>query len=137
ARWLVDVGSRLLKVIPRDLRNAVQEVSNQAGQLVHMRAALERLSMPIHVFHGDEDDFAPIELAQRLASEGRRRRPIRFETVPGADHSMADGPIEPLIAYLESCIAAIPAPWRLPNLSLPRLIWPRLSASRPRTSAIA
>jgi pimeloyl-ACP methyl ester carboxylesterase len=122
ARWLVDTGTRMLSLIPRDLRNAVLEVSNQRGQLGHMRAALERLNVPVHVLHGDRDDFAPIELAERLARETRSRRPIRFERVAGADHFLTDGPIETLIDCLERCIPAAPAPWRLP--ALPRLSWP-------------
>src|SRR5579862_6598336 len=37
ARFLVSLGMRVLSVIPRDLRNAILEVSGQATQLVHMR----------------------------------------------------------------------------------------------------
>jgi pimeloyl-ACP methyl ester carboxylesterase len=122
ARWLVDAGARMLSLIPRDLRNAVLEVSNQSAQLGHMRKALERMSIPVHVLHGDRDDFAPIELAQQLAKDTRSRRPIRFESVPGADHFMTDGPAEALIAVLESCIPAKTPAWRLP--SLPKLAWP-------------
>ena len=123
ARWLVETGAKVLQMIPRDLRNAVMEVSSQASQLVHMRSALRRLPMPVHVFHGDKDDFAPIELAEQLARETRGRRPIRFESVPGADHFLTDGPAEALIAYLESCIPPQTASWRLPKLALPKLNW--------------
>ena len=101
ARWLVDTGAKVLSLIPRDLRNAVMEVSNQRAQLGHMRSALQRLNVPVHIVHGDRDDFAPIALAQQLAREARTRRPIRFETVPGADHFLTDGPVETLIACLE------------------------------------
>ena len=123
ARWLVETGAKVLQMIPRDLRNAVLEVSGQREQLGHMRAALEHLHMPVHVIHGDRDDFAPIELAERLAKEARTRKPIRFQRVPGADHFLTDGPSEALIAYLESCIPPEPANWRLPKLALPRLNW--------------
>ena len=44
ARWLLDVGSRALKMIPRDLRNAVIEVTGQKPQLQYARRALSRLS---------------------------------------------------------------------------------------------
>ncbi len=121
ARWLVDTGAKVLSLIPRDLKNAVLEVSNQRGQLGHMRAALKRIAAPVHMLHGDRDDFAPIELARRLANETRTRRPIRFQTVAGADHFLTDGPAETLIACLESCIPTPPAGWRLPTL--PRLGW--------------
>ena len=43
ARWLLDMGAKLLKVIPRDLRHAVIEVTNQPGQLDGVRAALARM----------------------------------------------------------------------------------------------
>jgi pimeloyl-ACP methyl ester carboxylesterase len=121
ARWLVETGARLLPFIPRDLRNAVMEVSGQSAQLIHMRAALSRLNVPVHILHGDRDDFAPIELAQKLARETRTRRPIRFETVAGGDHFLTDGPAETLIKALEGCIPTPPASWRLP--ALPKLSW--------------
>jgi len=122
ARWLVETGAKMLNLIPRDLRNAVTEVSGQQGQLGHMRAALSRITVPVHIVHGDRDDFAPIELAQRLAKETRTRKPIRFEAVPGGDHFLTDGPAEDLIARLEACIPVKAATWSLP--ALPKLIWP-------------
>jgi hypothetical protein len=90
--------------------------------------------MPVHIFHGDKDDFAPIALAEQLAKEAHGRRPIRFETVAGADHFLTDGPAEALIAYLESCIPPEPASWRLPKLSLPAFKW---FAPRPLKSGVA
>src|SRR5258707_6073884 len=69
ARWLIDVGSRALKMIPRDLRHAVIEASGQRPQLAYAKQALARLSIPVHMIHGDQDDFAPIEVAERLAAE--------------------------------------------------------------------
>lgn len=133
ARWLVQAGARLLSYIPRDLRNAVMEVSNQRAQLGYMRQALRRLNVPVHVLHGDRDDFAPIELARKLARETRTRRPIRFQAVPGADHFLTDGPAEALIRHLESCIPAPPAPgWRMP--ALPSLKW---LAPRPLKGEVA
>jgi pimeloyl-ACP methyl ester carboxylesterase len=133
ARWLVETGAKVLPFIPRDLRHAVMEVSNQASQLHHMRAALKRLHVPVHVLHGDKDDFAPIELAETLARETRARRPIRFQVVPGADHFLTDGPVDELVAYLEACIPARPQ-WRLPRLVLPKLAWP---AAKPLKDTVA
>jgi pimeloyl-ACP methyl ester carboxylesterase len=124
ARWLVETGTRVMTVIPRDLRNAVLEVSNQQHQLRHMHAALPRLNVPVHVLHGDRDDFAPIELAEKLARETRARRPIRFEVAPGANHFMTDGPAEALIDRLERCIPPPAAPWRLP-LARPAWLTPK------------
>src|SRR5215469_979705 len=104
ARFLVGLGSRVLTLIPRDLRNAILEVSGQQAQLIHMRAALKRLNVPVHVIHGDADDFAPIEIAERLVKETRTRFPMRFIRVPGANHFMNDGPVEVLMSCLDRCI---------------------------------
>ena len=57
--------------------------------------------MPVHVIHGDADDFAPIELAERLVAESRCRRPMRFIRVPGANHFLNDGPVDVLMSVLE------------------------------------
>ena len=104
ARWLIDVGSRALKVIPKDLRHAVIEASGQRPQLAYARRALARLSIPIHMIHGDKDDFAPIEVAERLAEETVTRRPVDFIRTPGANHFLNDGPAAELLSALEACI---------------------------------
>lgn len=104
ARWLVDAGSRVKGLIPRDLRNAVIEVAGQPAQMPLMRDALARLRIPIHLIHGDADDFAPVELARRLAEEARTPSPIRFEAVAGAGHFLNDGPVETMIGSLEACL---------------------------------
>jgi pimeloyl-ACP methyl ester carboxylesterase len=106
SRWLIDVGSRALNLIPRDLRHAVIEASGQRPQLTYAKRALSRLNIPIHMIHGDRDDFAPIEAAERLAAETVTRRPIDFVRTPGANHFLNDGPAEQLIAALEACIPA-------------------------------
>jgi pimeloyl-ACP methyl ester carboxylesterase len=106
SRWLIDVGSRALKVIPRDLRHAVIEASGQRPQLTYAKRALARLTIPIHMIHGDKDDFAPIEVAERLAAETVTRRPIQFMRTEGANHFLNDGPAEQLLAALEACIPA-------------------------------
>jgi pimeloyl-ACP methyl ester carboxylesterase len=124
ARWLIDVGGRTLKVIPKDLRNAVIEVSGQGPQLDAARSALSRLRIPIHMVHGDKDDFAPIEAAERLAAETATRRPIQFIRSEGANHFLNDGPPEELLAALEACIPA-PRRWELRWPTLPRFNLPK------------
>lgn len=124
AKWLMDMGMKALKVIPRDLRHAVIEASGQREQLVHARRALARLNIPIHMIHGDKDDFAPIEVAERLAEETVTRRPIRFVRAQGVNHFMNDGPAQELIAALEACIPTRKA-WtfrwpQMPKFSIPR-----------------
>lgn len=116
ARWLVRLGARVSHVIPRDLRHAVREVSGQPAQIHLMRAALPRVRAPIHVIHGDVDDFAPIEAARVLVQTTRTRRTPRFVEVPGANHFLTDSEAESLIAILEACVPA--ASWRA------RLRWP-------------
>lgn len=129
AKWLLGMGARMLKVIPRDVRHAVLEVTEQARQLDLLHAALRRVNAPIHVVHGDKDDFAPIGLAEKLAAETRTRRPMRFVPVPGADHFLNDGPTDVLIEAIEACIPTKPPfQWRLPP-------WVRLGA--PKASATA
>jgi pimeloyl-ACP methyl ester carboxylesterase len=117
AKWLVDLGSKVIGLIPRDLRNAIMEVSGQRSQLSHMREALGLLRVPIHLIHGEKDDFAPIETAERLIAETPVRAPIRFRRVPGANHFLNDGPTEDLLAVLDECIPADPPPLKLPDVA--------------------
>ncbi len=121
-RFLVGWGSHILQLLPRDLRNAIGEVNHQAEQLKYMRKALERLSVPVFVVHGDMDDFAPIDMAERLVAETRSRKPMRFQRIPGLNHFFNDGPAEPVIECLEACIPQA-EPFRLKLPRLPRLDW--------------
>jgi pimeloyl-ACP methyl ester carboxylesterase len=104
ARWLVDTGVWLKGVIPRDLKTAVTEVSGQAEQLAPVCEALTSLPVPIHMIHGDADDFAPVALARKLAESTPSRQPIRFHVAAGAGHFLTDGPPEMLIERLETCL---------------------------------
>lgn len=127
ARMLLEMGARALKLIPRDLRNAVLEANNQAHQLPVVREALGRLKMPVHVIHGDNDDFAPVETAERLVAETRRALPVRVERVPGGDHFLNDA-VETVLASLEACLPPAREPWlRWP--ALPQFRWPKLGPS--------
>ncbi len=131
ARMLVKLGSKVLKLIPRDLRNAVLEVMGQAGQLERMKIALARLRAPVHVIHGDADDFAPLETAERLAANMTTRSSARFVAVPGADHFLNDGPPEALLALLEDCLP-VERPlfqFKMPKLAWPVLAWPKAKAA--------
>lgn len=132
AKWLVDWGSKLLAFIPRDLKNAVREVSGQACQIEHLYAALEQATMPVHVLHGTRDDFAPLTAAERLFARIAHRRGARFQAVEGADHFLNDGPPEDLLALLETCLpvrAPLAPDWlRAAGHEIAR----RLGAFRPR-----
>jgi pimeloyl-ACP methyl ester carboxylesterase len=118
ARWLIGLGAHAAGVVPRDLRNAITEVTQQRDQLALMRRHLPRLNVPVHLVHGELDDFAPIETARRLVREARTRHPLRFEAVPGANHFFNDGPAERVLDALEQCIppARPDRTWRWPSL---------------------
>jgi pimeloyl-ACP methyl ester carboxylesterase len=124
ARVLLSMSGHVLDFLPRDLRNAAIEVTGQPAQLVHMNAALRRLRAPVHVIHGEADDFAPIETAERLVSKARSRSPIRFVRIAGANHFFNDGPVERLLAALEPCIPATQGPRQTPWLGRLGLAWP-------------
>ncbi|MES2723154.1 MAG: alpha/beta hydrolase [Pseudomonadota bacterium] len=126
ARWLLDLGGKALKMIPRDLRHAVIEVNGQRPQLRYARRALARLSIPIHMIHGDKDDFAPLEAAERLAAETVTRRPIRVVRTEGANHFLNDGPAEILIAAIEACIPEARSAWTFRWPKLPAIWAPRM-----------
>ena len=106
ARRLVELGRRVHGVIPRDLRNAITEVLAHNPQLPIVREALQRLSMPIHIVHGDQDDFAPIEAAQALAEDLAPAGDVTFTIVPDASHFLNEGPPELVLAPLEAAIAS-------------------------------
>lgn len=131
ARWLLDVGGKALRMIPRDLRNAVIEVTGQKPQLRHAKRALSRVNVPIHMIHGDKDDFAPLEVAEKLAEETVTRRPIRVVRTEGANHFLNDGPAEILLEAIESCIPKRGPLWTFRWPKLPA-IWPaKLPAGKP------
>ncbi len=121
AKWLVDWGSKLLAFIPRDLKNAVREVAGQASQLEHLHGVLDRVTVPLHIVHGDADDFAPIETAERFLDRLRTHRKARavIHRVPGADHFLNDGPPEDLIALIEGCLPRDTVLDRLSAIRLP------------------
>jgi pimeloyl-ACP methyl ester carboxylesterase len=128
-RWLVRLGTHASGVVPRDLRNAVIEVTRQHNQLELMRRVLPRLTVPVHVVHGDQDDFVPIEAVRRLASETPTRRPMRLHVVPGANHFLNDDPAEGLLAALEKCMPPAKPTWTWP--------WPTLLPTRSSGTAQA
>ena len=131
ARRLLQLGDRLGGLIPRDLQNAVKEINAQPAQLAQMRDAFSRVRAPVHLVHGDADDFAPIEKARALTALREPRRPVRFHAIRGGGHFLNDGPVEPLLAQLEACIPP-PRPRMMPGVArrlglAPRAAEPALS----------
>jgi len=106
AARLVELGRHVHGVIPRDLRNAITEVLAQRPQLPIVRDALRHLSMPIHIVHGDQDDFTPIASARALAEDLAAMSNVSFTTVPHANHFLNEGPPELVLALLEAAISA-------------------------------
>jgi len=121
AKRLMEMGGRVLNLIPRDLRNAILEVRGQRAHMPSVRLALQRLKLPVHVVHGDLDDFAPLEVARALAERTIGQGADRFHLVKGANHFLNDGPTPELLAELERVIALADA-WRDPIL--PATPWP-------------
>jgi len=123
ARFWVDLGSKLLGFIPRDLKHAVMEVAGQPRQLNPVFRLLNRRPFLVTFIHGDKDDFAPIEVARRAAQ--MTLAPSRFIEVAGGDHFLNDGPPQVLLDCLETAISGrgalrevIPA---MPEAALPQM----------------
>ncbi len=111
ARWLVDAGSLILGLMPRDPACAVQEVRGQPPQLAAVRQALRDLTLPVHIVHGDRDDFAPLEAAAWMAAEAGDN--ARMTVLEGADHFVNDGPIQRVLGLIEDSLPALqPTPLR-------------------------
>jgi hypothetical protein len=88
--------------------------------------ALGSLKVPVHVVHGDRDDFAPLETAERLVAKARGKLPLRIERSPGGDHFLNDA-VDQVIASLEACLPPKREPWlRWP--AAPAFSWPGLKA---------
>lgn len=110
ANGLVELGRHVQGVIPRDLRNAITEVLAQPPQLPAVREAMRSLTLPIHLVHGDADDFAPLAAARALVDELAGMSNVNLTTVPGANHFLNEGPTETVLAPLEAAIASAEAP---------------------------
>ncbi|HEX4181282.1 MAG TPA: alpha/beta hydrolase [Caulobacteraceae bacterium] len=106
ATSLVELGRRIHGVIPRDLRNAITEVLAQKPQLPVVCEALRGLAMPIHIIHGDADDFAPIAAALAVAEDLADKPNVFFTPVPHANHFLNERPVELVLEPLEAVIAA-------------------------------
>jgi pimeloyl-ACP methyl ester carboxylesterase len=102
ARLLINVGRRVLGLIPRDLRHAVLEAYSQPPQLNPVFRLLNRFPFLVTVIHGDRDDFAPIEVARAIADI--TLAPARFIEIQGGDHFLIKQPPEKLLAWLEAAI---------------------------------
>ena len=103
---LVELGRRVHGVIPRDLRNAITEVLAQSQRSPMVREALTQLSMPVHIVHGDEDDYAPIAAARALAEDLAGAANVTFTAVEHANHFLNEAMGDKVLALLEPAIVA-------------------------------
>lgn len=128
AAWLLKVGARMLKIIPRDVRHAVLEVTNQPDQLHGMPYGPAQPQDPGPRRARRSGRFRAHRAGEKLVAETRTRRPMRFERVTGANHFLNDGPAEDLLATLEGCIP--------PRRDF-RLRWPKWPAAWPKRMTLS
>jgi pimeloyl-ACP methyl ester carboxylesterase len=102
ARLLIDLGRRLVKLIPRDLRHAVLEASGQPRQLNRVFKLLNRFPFLVTIVHGDKDDFAPIEVARAIADI--TLAPARLIEIQGGNHSLNQQAPELMLGWLEAAM---------------------------------
>ena len=103
-RRLDALGSLIRPALPRDMQNALAEITHQKRQLPAARAALASLTVPIIVLHGDKDDFIVPAAAQRLAIEAGPR--AQYMVAPGGDHFLNACCVVDVLAAVERGIAA-------------------------------
>ena len=104
ARFLIDLGSKVAGLIPRDLRHAVLEAAGQPRQLNPVFRLLNSFPFLVTIIHGDRDDFAPIDVARGIADI--TLAPARFIEIRGGNHYLNDCEPEQLIAWLEAALSS-------------------------------
>ena len=102
ARFLIDLGQKVLGLIPRDLRHAVLEAAGQSNQLNPVFRLLNSFPFLVSIIHGDKDDFAPIEVARAIADT--TLAPARFIEIRGGNHFLNDCEPDQVIQWLETAI---------------------------------
>jgi pimeloyl-ACP methyl ester carboxylesterase len=102
SRLLIDLGQRVLGLIPRDLRHAVLEASGQSKQLNPVFRLLNSFPFLVTIIHGDKDDFAPIDVARAIADT--TLAPARFIEIRGGNHFLNDCDPEQVIQWLDTAI---------------------------------
>jgi pimeloyl-ACP methyl ester carboxylesterase len=102
ASRLYGLGGALQPLLPRDLRNAVSEVRHQPPQLPSAFAALDSLTIPVIVLHGEDDTFVPPSAAEALATRLGPRGELRM--VPKGDHFLNACCVTDVIGAVESLI---------------------------------
>jgi pimeloyl-ACP methyl ester carboxylesterase len=104
-RRLDALGSMLRPALPRDMQNALAEITGQPRQLPDVRAALASITAPIVVLHGDKDTFITPAAAQRLATQAR----AQYMVAPGGDHFLNACCVNDVLAAVERGVAAADA----------------------------
>ena len=107
-RRLDALGSLVRPALPRDMQNALAEITHQKKQLPAVRAALASLTVPVIVLHGDKDDFIVPAAARRLAAAAGPR--AQYMVAAGGDHFLNACCVGDVLAAVERGIAAADAP---------------------------
>jgi pimeloyl-ACP methyl ester carboxylesterase len=100
ARRLVALGAVARPLLPRDLKNALDEVRGQAPQLAAAREALKSLSIPVIILHGDKDSFVALSAAQAQAEETG----ATLIVAPGGDHFLNACCVDAILNAVETAI---------------------------------
>ena len=103
-RRLDALGSMLRPALPRDMQNALAEITGQPRQLPLVRKALASLTVPIVVLHGDKDTFITPAAAERLAAAAGPR--AQYVVAPGGDHFLNACCADDVLAAVERGVAA-------------------------------
>ena len=107
-RRLDALGSLVRPALPRDLKNALAEITHQKPQLPAVRVALASLTVPVIVLHGDKDTFITPAAAQRLTALAGPR--AQYVVAPGGDHFLNACCVNDVIGAVERGIAAADTP---------------------------
>jgi pimeloyl-ACP methyl ester carboxylesterase len=86
ARRLKFLGGFFRGMLPRDLKNGLDEIKGQAGQLPAARKALGEMTIPVIVVQGDDDSFVPPAFAEALAQETNPASEATIVHIPKGDH---------------------------------------------------
>jgi pimeloyl-ACP methyl ester carboxylesterase len=98
-------GSMFRGMLPRDLKNGLDEITHQSGQLPVAREALRELTIPIVVVHGLDDSFVPPAFAEALAAETNPSSEATIVNVPKGDHFLNACCVDNILAATQDLIA--------------------------------
>jgi pimeloyl-ACP methyl ester carboxylesterase len=105
AQRLRFLGGIFRGMLPRDLKNGLDEINGQAVQLPAARKALSELTIPVVVVHGDDDSFVPPAFAAALQAETNPLSEATIMHVPKGDHFLNACCVDDILAAANAVIA--------------------------------